>query len=409
MACSTEKSRKVLAGLPLLVAGLDVSQFGETELAALLAEARVAQRCLDGLVMRIGVRSNQLAALSGAASAEESLGGDGTVSSRQARRDAARAKAAESIDGLRDAVSNGETSGEHVDAIARHTAKLSEEQRAALDFESLIDQAKHLPSETFDRLVKRRVEQATDHGLGDTKAKQAASEFRHWFDRRTGMGRFAGSLDPERYETLTNAIDQHMVSICATAAGDGSDEPVAKTRNLAARALVELVTGGCGGGARSRLPAVTVIVDHDTVVNGPTAGSVRETENGHPVAPQTVARLCCDAVIRRVTVDDRGLPVNVGRKYRTATDAQWSAIKALHANCAWGGCDAPINWCQAHHIREWEHGGPTDLDNLVPLCSQHHHRVHEGQWNIKLLPDRTLEIYKPNGTHHATIPPPQRC
>jgi hypothetical protein len=112
--------------------------------------------------------------------------------------------------------------------------------------------------------------------------------------------------------------------------------------------------------------------------------------------------------MRRVTLDN-GVPIDVGRHYRTATDAQWAAIKAIHSTCAWGGCDAPISWTQLHHIHEWKHGGPTDLDNLVPLCSRHHHRVHEGKWSIKLLPDRTLEIHKPDGTHHQTVQPPQRC
>ena len=137
--------------------------------------------------------------------------------------------------------------------------------------------------------------------------------------------------------------------------------------------------------------------------------SVCQTETGHDIPVQTVDRLSCDAVIRRVTLDETGVPVNVGRRYRTATDAQWAALKAVYSSCAWEGCDRPITWCQAHHIREWEHGGRTDLDNLVPLCTQHHHRVHEGQWHIKLLPDRTLEIHRPDGTHHTTTPPPMRC
>jgi len=29
----------------------------------------------------------------------------------------------------------------------------------------------------------------------------------------------------------------------------------------------------------------------------------------------------------------------------------------------------------AHHIRHWEDGGLTELDNLVLVCP-HHHRLH---------------------------------
>ncbi|MGH1488431.1 MAG: HNH endonuclease [Acidimicrobiales bacterium] len=385
----------------------DVSEFAEVELKALLGDVRAAQRCLDGLVIRIGVRSNHLAAEGAAAPAEESLRGEGEVGSRQARRESARAAAAEQVEGLGAAASAGATTGEHVDAIARHTAKLSDEQRAAFDFDDLVERATRMLPESFDRHVKRCVDAAmADHGLGDTKAKQAASEFRHWFDHGAGMGRFSGMLDPERYEMLVNAIDRRVGSIAA-AAGD----TVTKNQNLAATALIDLVTSpgdACGDPGR-RTASVLVVVDHETMSNGAHEASLRQTESGHDIALESIARLCCDALIRRVALDEDGVPLNVGRKYRTATDGQWAAIKAVHADCAWSGCSAPIGWCQAHHIQEWEHGGPTDFDNLIPLCSKHHHRVHEGQWSIKLLPDRSLKIYRPDGSHHVTIPTPQRC
>ena len=38
------------------------------------------------------------------------------------------------------------------------------------------------------------------------------------------------------------------------------------------------------------------------------------------------------------------------------------------------------------------------LENLIPLCSRHHHVVHEGGWNLKMLPDRTTVWTRPDGT-----------
>ncbi len=394
-----------LSGLPTVIASIDVAGLDASELALLVSDVRAAQRCLDGLVIRIGARSNRLAADGRGAPAEEVVRGCGAVGSGQARREAGRVLAAEQIRGLGEAVSNGSMSGEHVDVLARRSSRLDADQLAEFDFSALVEQANGLPVETFDRLVKRRIDAATaDHGLADANAKRAASEFRHWFDGGSGMGRFSGSLDPERYEAFTTAVEHHTTAIAAR-----SDEPAVKNSNLAAEALIELVTASSGGqNARSRLPHITVVVDHDTVVHGANDHSIRQSAAGHDVAPETVARLCCDAVIRRVMLDRDGVPINVGRRYRTATDGQWAAIKAVHTGCAWDGCDAPINWCQAHHIREWEAGGITDLANLIPLCSRHHHRVHEGQWQIKLLPDRTLKIYKPDGSHYRTVPTPKR-
>ena len=134
--------------------------------------------------------------------------------------------------------------------------------------------------------------------------------------------------------------------------------------------------------------------------------SVRETVGGALLPPESVARLACNAVIQKIVVDERGLPVDVGRKHRTATDAQWLATKAIYRSCAWDGCERPLAWCQLHHIHEWEHGGATDLCNLIPLCSRHHHAVHEGQWSVKLDADtRRLDIYDPDRVHHATTWP----
>jgi hypothetical protein len=56
-------------------------------------------------------------------------------------------------------------------------------------------------------------------------------------------------------------------------------------------------------------------------------------------------------------------------------------------------------------VRWWRHGGSTDLDNLVPLCSRHHYNVHESDWHLVLLPDRTLTITLPDGTTFTTGPP----
>ncbi len=130
--------------------------------------------------------------------------------------------------------------------------------------------------------------------------------------------------------------------------------------------------------------------------------------NGHSVPPETVDRMACNAVLRRVVFDRRGVPIDVGRRYRTGTDCQWAAITAMHSTCTWDGCDRPITWCQLHHIQEWEHGGPTDLDNLIPLCSRHHHQVHEGKWTVRLHADRSLQIYQPDGEPWAVVPTPTR-
>ena len=255
--------------------GLDVSGLDEANLKELLSSLRLAQRCLDGLAIRIGQRSNELAAKGQCGSADETLKGNGgsAVGSKQARRDARRSETAGEVDGLDDAVATGKTSGDHVDAIARHTNGLSDEERARINFEEVLAKASEMEPDEFNRFLKRLADTArADHGLADHKTKRQNSEFRHWFDHKTGMGRFTGMLDPERYEALTNTIDQHV-----TALANNSNTPTTKNHNLAAEALVELVLFIGNRDARNRLPSVTVVVDHDTVIHGGHKDSVRQT------------------------------------------------------------------------------------------------------------------------------------
>ncbi len=52
----------------------------------------------------------------------------------------------------------------------------------------------------------------------------------------------------------------------------------------------------------------------------------------------------------------------------------------MHRTCAAPDCPVRFGDCDIHHLKEWNQGGPTNLENLIPLCSKHHHLIHEGQW-----------------------------
>jgi hypothetical protein len=45
-------------------------------------------------------------------------------------------------------------------------------------------------------------------------------------------------------------------------------------------------------------------------------------------------------------------------------------------HCTEPGCTLGPARCEAHHIWHWEHGGPTNLDNLRSLCCTHHRTRH---------------------------------
>jgi hypothetical protein len=112
-----------------------------------------------------------------------------------------------------------------------------------------------------------------------------------------------------------------------------------------------------------------------------------------------------------------GVPLDAGRSVRTANRQQRRALRAMYRTCAHPDCTVAFSACKAHHIRWWwRHLGPTDLDNLIPLCERHHHLVHEGGWTLSMTTDRVTTWTRPDGTvaHHgpsinrvpSTAPPP---
>jgi hypothetical protein len=73
-------------------------------------------------------------------------------------------------------------------------------------------------------------------------------------------------------------------------------------------------------------------------------------------------------------------PLEVGRSNRVVPAAQRAALAIRDGGCVFPGCERPLAWCEAHHLRHWLQGGPTDLANLALLCRAHHRAVHEGGW-----------------------------
>ena len=62
------------------------------------------------------------------------------------------------------------------------------------------------------------------------------------------------------------------------------------------------------------------------------------------------------------------------------------ALQVRYGNCcAVPGCDRPFEWCHIHHLDHWEHRGPTNLENLIPVCTRHHTQIHDGRLQIERI------------------------
>ena len=86
--------------------------------------------------------------------------------------------------------------------------------------------------------------------------------------------------------------------------------------------------------------------------------------------------LDCDATCE-VWFERDGQVIGAGRSTRLINRRLRRALEHRHPTCAVPGCGA-TRGLHAHHIRHWEDGGATELDNLVLLCPYHHRLHHRG-------------------------------
>ncbi len=166
-------------------------------------------------------------------------------------------------------------------------------------------------------------------------------------------------------------------------------------------------TPSCGSSAAAfRLPEISILCDLETLTSGiRAAGGLCETDDGVAIPPATLRRLACDAKIIPILLATNGEVLDQGRRARTATPAQRNALAAMHRGCTFPGCTIGFSDSRIHHIRWWwEHRGPTDIDNLLPLCEGHHHLVHEGGWGLALDTGRIATWTRPDGSVHYRGP-----
>lgn len=150
-------------------------------------------------------------------------------------------------------------------------------------------------------------------------------------------------------------------------------------------------------------PHLTVVADWQ-VLSGQTREGLSELLDGTVITPETARQLACDATVCRLLTGPSGQILDLGHSTRTVTAAQWRALRIRDRHCQWWGCRRPASWSDAHHLKHWADGGPTDLDNLVLICRYHHTLIHRGGWKLTGKPGH-LTLVRPDGTVLANAPP----
>jgi hypothetical protein len=113
---------------------------------------------------------------------------------------------------------------------------------------------------------------------------------------------------------------------------------------------------------------------------------------------QVLARLTCNADLRLAVSHPDGHPADIGRRSRRVPADLRRALLLRDRSCRFPGCDQRRH-LHAHHVVHWAADGPTNLDNLLMLCSHHHRFIHDRDWR--------LEPVNPAAGHYRFLPPNQ--
>ncbi len=345
------------------------------------------------------MRSRALAELSRRHSkgdAQRLVRDDLQASKREAKRDVETAAQLAELPATSEALESGEIPVGHARLIARASGE------SPIDEGLLVEAANSEPFDEFARTVKRHQQEvADDDGQAMLDRQRTKRKARIFESSDSGMFVLSGEFDQitgARIATALTAKERQLWH---------REDPKARAtpQQRMADALAELICQPAGDGSSAGTDLL-VIADFDVLkqqLDNP------RLADGSPIPIVELHRLALEANLLPSIFDTKAQDMWLGRRLRTATEAQRIALIARDQHCI--GCGANPLWCRAHHITWWSKNGPTDLDNLVLVCDDCHHKIHDDGWQVHRHPDTgkyNLKPPTPTPTGPAAVVKPER-
>jgi hypothetical protein len=265
---------------------------------------------------------------------------------------------------------------------------------------TLLDLASGVPASQIERIVagRKRV---------DSNESTAAHNARHldayYDDDGSLVGMFR--LDPDEGAALLAGLtlgkdllrDQKR-----SAERSGKDaESTSEADDCSAEPLRPKVSGA---DALALMVETMLAADHNkdisrherTMVVVHLDADTAHLHDGPNISTEAAKRMSCDACVCGVLMRNGQDNLDPGRTQRLPNRAQRRALMVRDGGCRFPGC-TERRYVEAHHVRHWIDGGPTDLANLVLLCWHHHHAVHEGGFRIS-FEGGVVTVCRPDGT-----------
>ncbi len=332
----------------------------------------VLGRCEAGLAAMRSETVAELARRDGEAKAAEAVRDRLRQSRGSAKRDVKLAGQLADLTGTSQALADGDITPQHARIIAEAA------EHTDVDEDELLAAAADQPTDVFGNTVRNHVnERSAGEELQERRRRQRARRELSIKQQSDGMWKLFGLFDPvagARIQTALTAVAGKL-----RRGEDPTDRATVPQRY--ADALERLATGSGAAGAQST--TLLVIAEYDAVtatVNG------AHLPDGTPVTADELVKLAVKAKVVPAIFDTPGRPLWLGRASRDANAAQRIALAARDGGCV--GCGARHNICEPHHEKHWEHGGPTDIDNMCLLCGHcHHNEIHDKGGDIETAAD----------------------
>ncbi|WP_419925016.1 DUF222 domain-containing protein [Candidatus Poriferisocius sp.] len=367
----------VLAGQ----AGAETAVDGGCGAAVCVSRVDVAGLSDAGLRGRLGVlggAESQLEALKAQTMAELARRHE-TVGAKKVAREVLRSspsqahhdvKAAERLAGLAatsEALASGEVPADHARLIARASSE------GPIDERELVEAAK---TQTYDELTKtvkrQQHELSGDGGQSIHDRRKQKRSARLFQNGDTGLYVLNAEFDPIAGNHIAGVLADKERELWRAEDSRARRSP----QQRAADALAELILHPEKGKAAGI--ALVLVADYDTALKELVNARLSD---GTPLPAKELVKLAHEADIFPAVFNARTQDLWLGRRRRCASDAQRIALMVRDKACV--GCGADANRSFAHHIKHWKNGGATDYPNLVTVCNDCHHDIHERHHQVE--------------------------
>ena len=298
-----------------------------------------------------------------------------------------RARGLRSLPSVSDAVVDGRLSLEKAGALTPLVGKLPDDLLVESQ-EALVAGARARTVSGVQQWVRSILAQSSEKHLDD---EQQAAERQRMLAYRLdadGMVRGRFALPADSFEAVATVLEP------LARKSDALDTRTAAQRR--ADAFLDVFAGAArwmdlphAGGQRAQ---VSYVLGAEWAAAQEWAPPATGAWMG-PVTRGRVEAVLCDARLSRVLLDGDGQVRQLEAVNDEITRAQRRAVSARDRCCVARGCNRPPAFCDVHHLRSREDGGPTELGNLVLLCRRHHVQWHKGQ--LRLTDLRVPWLRKP--------------